>query len=388
MKKKIWKRIVWSVIGLVLVGMIVLAFLPKPVAVETAIAVQGAMQVTIEAEGRTRVHDRYILAAPVTGRLSRVDLVEGHHVEAGTPVARIYPAVLDAMQREELERRIDAVESLRRQAGVSVDGASARLGQAERERDRIKQVVLVGGASRQDLDRAEDAVTAAARELAAARFRYQGAASEVAVAKAGRMAFAGRHAVVLRSPGRGHVLRVFEKSERTVMAGTPILEVGDPQGLEIVIDVLSSDAVKIEQGASIMIEGWGGADPLRARVRYIEPAAFTKTSALGVEEQRVNVIAEFVAPAVKLGDGYRVDAQIVLWEAKRVLKVPTSALFRDGDQWRLFTVENGVAHRRPVRVGRMNPFEAEVSGGVNEGTVVVVHPPDNLTDGADVETRG
>ncbi len=219
--KKIWKRIIWS--ALALAGMIVMAFLPKPVAVETARAERGAMQVTVEAEGETRVYDRYILAAPVTGRLARIDLVEGSHVEAGNPVARIHPPALDVMQREELERRIDAAESVLRQATVAMDEASARLRQAERERDRLREVVGAGAVARQDLDRAEDAVTAAIRELEAGRFRVQGAASEAAVAKAGRMALAGGHAVVLRSPVGGRVLRVLEKSERIVPAGTPII---------------------------------------------------------------------------------------------------------------------------------------------------------------------
>ncbi len=145
--------------------------------------------------------------------------------------------------------------------------------------------------------------------------------------------------------------------------------------------------MKVEPGAPVLIEGWGGDRPLRARVKYIEPAAFTKVSALGIEEQRVNIIAEFAEPMRKLGDGYRVDARLVLWEGKNVLKVPTSALFRDGGQWSLYTIEDGVAHRKHVTIGRMNPFEAEVAGGVEEGSEVIVHPPDNLVDGADVEMR-
>lgn len=386
--KKIWKRAIWWALGLAFVGTIIMAFLPKPVGVEAARATRGAMQVTVEAEGETRVRDRYTLAAPVTGRLARIDLVEGSAVKGGAAVAMLYPPALDAMQREELERRIEAAESVLRQAVVAVDEASARLGQATRERDRLREVVGVGAVARQDLDRAEDAVTAGSRELEAARFRAQGAASEAAVAKAGRMALAGGHAVVLRSPAGGRVLRVLEKSERMVQAGTPILQIGDPMGLEIVIDLLSSDAVKVEPGAAVMIEGWGGDEALRARVKYIEPAAFTKVSALGIEEQRVNVIAELVEPMAKLGDGYRVDAQIVLWEGKNILKVPTSALFRDGSRWSLYTIEDGVAHRRPVKIGRINPFEAEVTGGIKEGSRVIVHPPDKLSDGGDVEIRG
>ncbi len=385
--KKIWKRVFWAAAGVSLTGMLVVAFLPKPAVVETARVGYGEMRVAIEAEGRTRVRDLYTLAAPVTGRLARVDMIEGVGLEAGTPVASIYPSVLDAMQREELERRIESAESIFRNAVVAADEAEAKLRQFERERDRLRPVVMTGAASGQDLDRAEDAVAAAAREREAARFRVQGAASEVAVVKAGRIAAAGSRAVVLRSPVHGRVLRILEKSERIVPAGTPIVQIGDPGRLEIVVDVLSSDAVKVEQGAPVLIEGWGGDDPLRARVAYIEPAAFTTISALGVEEQRVNIIVDLAAPAAKLGDGYRVDAQITLWEGRNVLKVPVSALFRDGNQWGLFTVEDGTAHRKHVSIGRMNAFDAEVTGGLQEGSEVIVHPPDHISDGTGVEPR-
>lgn len=385
--KKIWKRVALSVLGLGVVAILVIAFLPKPVMVEMATVERGSLQIAIESEGKTRVRDRYVLTAPVTGRLARVDLIEGDRVESGAPVASIYPPALDAMQREELDRRIEAAEWVVRQANVAVDEASTRLQQGERDRDRARAMGVAGSIARQDLDHAEDVVTAATGDLAAARFRAEGAASELAVARAGRMAVTGGHAVVLRSPVRGSVLRVREKSEHVVQAGTPILEIGNPLGLEIVIDVLSSDAVKVEPGASILIEGWGGERPLRARVAYVEPSGFTKISALGVEEQRVNVIAELLEPAVKLGDGYRVEARIVQWEGTNVLKVPTSALFRDGEEWNLFTAEDGVAHRRRVKVGRMSSFEAEIISGLREGARVIVHPPDNVVDGARVAIR-
>jgi HlyD family secretion protein len=389
--KKIWKRLIWIVVGLVVLALIVVAFLPKPVIVDTATIERGPMQVALEAEGETRVLDLFTIAAPVTGRLGRVELMEGYPVSAGTPVATIYPPPLDPLQREELERRIDVAEANLRQATVATQQLTARLEQARREEERMEELEQAGSVSRQDRERAENAAVVVAKELEAARFRAQGASYEVSLAKTGRAAYAGqgsvaRTNVVLRAPAAGSVLRVLEKSERLVPAGTPIVQIGDPTGLEIVIDVLSSDAVGIEPGGKIIIEGWGGKTPLRARVKYIEPSAFTKVSALGIEEQRVNVIAEFVDRPEKLGNGYRVDARIVLWEGNNVLKVPTSALFRSEGGWSVFVMRDGKAVRTAVEIGQRNAFEAEVTRGLKEGDVVIVHPSDKIVDGVGVAT--
>jgi HlyD family secretion protein len=387
--KKLWKRIIWITVGLIVLAMVVVAFLPKPLMVDASRATRGTMQVALEAEGRTRVHDMFVVAAPVTGRLARVELMEGDPIERGAVVATIYPPPVDPLQREQLEGRIRAAEANFRQATAGAQQIAASLEQAQRERERMRALEEAGSISRQDRERAESAVVTATKELEAARYRAQGAANEVAVAKAGRGAYAvqGRSGgtVTLRSPVGGRVLRVLERSERIVPAGTPVAQVGDPEGLEIVIDVLSSDAVKIKPGGTVMIEGWGGEKALRARVKYVEPSAFTKVSALGIDEQRVNVIAEFVDLDPRIGDGFRVDARIVLWESDGVIKIPTSALFRGDGGWSVFVIREGKAVLTPVKLGQRNAFEAEVLGGVPEGAEVIVHPSDKIVDGVMVE---
>ena len=194
----------------------------------------------------------------------------------------------------------------------------------------------------------------------------------------------GAPCIDVRSPVAGHVLRVHEESERIVAAGTPLLEVGDPGDIEVVVDVLSADAVRIRPGAPVAIEDWGGEQPLEARVRLVEPSGFTKVSALGVEEQRVNVVADFVDGPGALGDGYRVEARVVVWEAPDVVRVPGSALFRRGDAWHVFVVERGTARLRRVEVGHRGSFEAELLAGLEPGERVVLHPSDRVQDGVRV----
>ncbi len=383
--KKLWKRIIWIAIGAVIVVLLVFAFLPKPVTADVERCVRGPLQVTLEAEGRTRVHDLFVVTAPVTGRLARVVLNEGDVVVAGATVATITPPTLDPLQRKELEGRISAAEANMRQAGSAVDRIAVSLAQARREGERAAMLEDAGSIARQDRERAEAAVTATEKELEAARYRAQAAAYEAAIARAGRGAYLGGERVVLRAPAAGRILRVLERSERLVPAGSPIMQIGDPSGLEIVIDILSSDAVNLAPGIAVQIVGAEGEKPLRARVKYVEPSAFTKVSALGIDEQRVNVIAEFVDLPRNFGDGFRVDARIVLWEGERVLKVPTSALFRSAGKWSLFVVEDGKARRVGVEIGRRNAFEAEVTSGLREGAEVIVHPSDQIADGVSIE---
>jgi HlyD family secretion protein len=229
------------------------------------------------------------------------------------------------------------------------------------------------------------------KELEAAEFTAHKADYEVRAAEAALLAASGQTdgnsdvAVELRAPISGSVLRVLEESERVVTVGTPLLELGDPEKLEIVIDILSTDAVPVRPQAPVLIEEWGGAGALQGRIRLVEPSGFTKISALGVEEQRVNVIADFVDDPGKLGDGYRIEARIVVWKGDNVLKIPSSALFRRRDAWNVFVVEGGRARRRAIEVGHRNPFEVEVLGGLQEGDLVVVHPSDTLDDGVRVE---
>ena len=247
-----------------------------------------------------------------------------------------------------------------------------------------------GYASRQELERTQTAVSTSLREYEAARSRAESAAHEVEVARAALLArnqSSPAAAVKVHAPTDGRVLGVVEENERVIVAGAPLVEVSNPSKLEVVIELLSTDAVKVSPGAKVFIEAWGGPEALEARVRLIEPSAFTKVSALGIEEQRVNVIADLTAPSSVLGDGYRVEGRIVVWHSDNVLQVPVSALFRHGDAWSLFVVEDGRARLRTVEVGERTPITAEIKSGVEADGGVIVHPANEITDGTRVEPR-
>ncbi|HKS28704.1 MAG TPA: efflux RND transporter periplasmic adaptor subunit [Pyrinomonadaceae bacterium] len=303
MKKRL--RLIITVLAIIVIAVVVAVPILRPAAVkvETSVARKGALQVTIDAEGKTRVRDKFTVTAPVGGLLKRITLRRGDMVSAGTTLAIIEPAPWGGLP-------------------------SADSGQT---------AVL-------------------------------------------------QSAVVL-APITGRVLRVMEESERVVAAGTPLLELSNTSKLEVVVDVLSTDAVKLRPGTEVLIEGWGGDAPLRARVGLIEPSGFMKVSALGIEEQRVNVIVEFVDQPGALGDGYRVEARFVVWKSDGILKIPTSALFRQGDGWCVYVVEKGRAYRRTVEVGHRGGFEVEITGGLSEGEGVILHPPNQIEEGVRVELR-
>jgi len=391
MKKKL-TRIVYYLVALSVVALIVVAFLPSPIKVETARITTGPLQVTVDEEGEARAHDRFVVASPIAGRLTRVELHDGDPVSLNQVVAIINPLPIDQRERAEITARVQSAEALKQSADETVEHARADHEQAKRDLRRAENLVEGGVISRQSLEQARTAETISKNELEAARFKAQAAASEVNVAKAGLLAVESGQSgasrlVTLRSPVRGRVLRVIEKSERVVTSGTPIMTVGNPNKLEVVVDLLSTDAVKVRPGAAMLLENWGGEAAMRARVRTVEPSAFTKVSALGIEEQRANVVADFVDQPGPLGDGYRVEARIIVWEAESVLKVPSSALFRHGDGWGLFLVENGKAMRREVEIGHRSQFEAEVLKGIEEGAQVVLHPTNQISDGSRVESR-
>src|SRR5579859_2198546 len=306
-----WKKTLYVLAGLGAAGLLALAFLSDPVPADVAPAQRGALAMTVDEDGETRARDRYVISAPVAGRVARIDLREGDRVAADQVVAQILPLPLSARERDEQLARIAATEALAREAGERVRHAATDHDQAVREKGRVEKLVKDGFVSPQAVEQAQVAETTSANELAGARFRARSATADASVARAALMAIAGggrNAAVPLRSPVAGQILRVPERSERVVAPGAALMIVGDPHILEIVIDVLSSEAVKIKPGMPVQLEGWGGPQPLQARVRLVEPFAFTKVSALGVEEQRVNVIADFVDAPQALGDAYRVEA--------------------------------------------------------------------------------
>lgn len=385
--------------ALVLVALLAWSFRPQPAAVDMAVLHKGTLRVTIDEEGVTRVRERYVVSAPVTGRMQRVELHPGDRVAARDTVLVTFlpatPPLLDTRTRAETEARMKAAHAARDQARVALQHARDSAAFSARELIRQRQVAAFGGITDERLAAAElDARTQEAQvkasELALQRAEHELEAARVVLQQvASPQAATSRAALALRSPINGIVLRVLHESEAPVAAGTPLIEIGNPDHLEIVADLLSTDAVNVRPGCRALIGGWGGAAPLDGRVRLVEPAGFTKISVLGVEEQRVNVLIDFEGArgAYKLGDGYRVEVSIIVWERAGVLKVPTSALFRTADTWSVFAVRDDTAVQTTVQIGRRNALEAEVLSGLAEGDRVIVHPGDTVDDGVRVIAR-
>ena len=376
-------------------GGVALAFLlrARPAIVETSRVELGAMQVTVEEEGKTRVRDRFVVSSPVAGRLARIALREGDAVEERAVVARLAPVPLDERARAEARARLQAAIAAERAAQARVRKARTVMEQARRDHGRADELAAAGTIPAGMREQAELSEETMARDLESALFAARAAAFDVEAARSALMAAESDRQngaaaeLIVRAPVTGRILRILQESERSVAAGTPLVEIGDPAKLEIVLDLLSSDAVKVRPGAPMLVQG-GEGRPLRARVRTVEPSAFTKVSALGVEEQRVNVIADFIEPAGRLGDGYRVEAAIILWEGADVVRAPASSLFRRDSNWAAFVVEGGRARRRNVVVGQRNSEVAQIVRGLRPGEVVIVHPGDGIEEGSRVRPSG
>lgn len=378
-------RIIIALIALALVVALVFLMRTPPVEVETGEISRGPMVVTVDDLGETRVTNLYAVSAPVTGELLRVPLKPGNAVVANrTVLARIQPVEpgpLDARALRQAEANVRA---------LTADLAAAREQEAlaRRELARIEPLSRRGFVAQVTLDRARTARDQAARTVEATAQRLE--AARAALIVPGSRA-RGRGEVAVTSPVSGYVLTVPQESERVVAAGTPLVQVGDPARLEIVTDLLSADAVQVRPGASVRVEGWGGERPLAGRVRLVEPFGFTKFSALGVEEQRVNAVIDFAEPREaweRLGHGYRATVRITVWRADDVVRVPISALFRSGNRWLVFAIdEAGRARLTPAEIGRMNDEVAEVRGGLAPGVQVILHPGDRVADGVRVRPR-
>lgn len=380
----------WILFALVLAGLVAWALWPVPLAVETASVARGPLRTTVDEDGVTRVQERYVVAAPVAGRLLRVALEEGDAVVPGQVVARIAAAPLDARTAEQARARVDAAAAAVRQAEAGAGERRAELAQARREARRARVLAEGGALSEVAREQAETAAELRERAAAAAQATLRGAQAELASARAALSGadprgLAAATVTEVRSPVRGRVLRVAQQSETAVAPGAPLVELGDANALEVLVDVLSADAVRIEPGMPLLVEEWGGAGALRGRVRTVSPTAFTHVSALGVEEQRVNVVGDLLSTSARLGEGYRVEVRIVTWERPDVLKVPASALFRRGEGWGAFVVEAGRARPRQVVVGHRGESEAEVLGGLRVGERVILYPSDQVGDGVRVK---
>ena len=385
------RKILYTVVLAAAAAGVGVLFLPDPIGVDVAPVTIGPLVVTVDEDGETRAHDRYVVSAPVAGRVSRIELHEGDSIKEAQVVAEIWPLPLSARERDEQLARIASSEALSREATEQVRRAKIEHKQAQRERERMQTLVRDGFVSPQAAEQTIVAESISANALDAVRFRARSAAAELRAAKAAQLAIAAkpgsRAAVRLESPVSGKVLRIPEKSERVVAPGTPLLILGNADKLEIVIDVLSTEAVRIKPGMPVLIEGWGGDEPLQATVSVVEPYAFTKISALGVEEQRVNVVADFVGTHAALADAYRVEARVVIWRSDNALKVPASALFRKQDGWAAFVFDDGRALLRDVTTGQRTAFEVQVLSGLEAGESMILHPSNDIADGTRVRMR-
>lgn len=370
-------------------GLLYLALRPAVIPVDTAVVVVGPLVEQVGDEGRTRSRHRHLVTAPVAGRVEPIPLEVGDTVTVGAVVARLAPATLDPRSRAQAVAGAAAAADRVRVAEAATARARTVLDQAHQDRIRAERLLPSGGIALADVERLQRAERAATDELAAAVAQQRVAEHDVAAARAALLMAdgPGGPTLALRCPLGGVVLAIPERSGRTVAPGEPLLEVGDPADLEVVVDLLSTDAVKVEVGARLLVSGWGGDSVLTGRVTRVDPAGFTKVSALGVEEQRVNVIGRLDAVPARLGHGFRVQAAVVLWAGDEVVTVPSSAVFRDGDGWAVYLVEGGRARRRTVTTGHQSSSETEITGGVRPGAVVVRHPTDRIQDGVRVRGR-
>lgn len=442
------QQLIYTGIGLSITTLVILAFRPTPIEVDTKPVTQGSLQVTVNAEGKTRIREDFVISSTVNGRLNRINLDEGDMVHKGSVVASIDPLPLNTAVKETLAKlsevkaqrqgvatlrpksaqlaqtrsRISVAQANQLQAEAKVAQAQATLTQARRDAQRNQQLANQGAIPRQkqertnlnqatrekELESAILAVTAAAKEVEAAQSALQAqqieqhdpdyllkvydaqiASIEAQLSKLKNDASRTN----IYSPIDGKVLRILQKSSNFISEGTQLIKVGDSKDLELVIDVLSRDALKIKPGNIILIEQGGNdvnnydKNPFKAKVRLIEPSAFTKVSALGVEEQRVNIIGDFIDSSDNFGDGYRVDTQIVIWEGKNILKVPLSSLFRCGDNWCIFLVKDKKVHRRTVKIGHRSHYEVEIIAGLSKDEMVILYPNEQIKAGIAVKPR-
>jgi HlyD family secretion protein len=390
------RPLVWGFAALIVLAL-VFAFWPEPVPADFASVERGLLRVTIDEEGETRVRDRFVVSAPVAGQVLRINLEPGDPVVAHKTVLATFqpgvPALLDARTRAEAEGRVNVARAALEEARAARDRAQTERDFAESDLKRQRELDRAGLVSAEKLEAAVAEARAKADALRVAESAIRTAQRGLEVAQAALVVAGGASTaspMLIRAPVTGVVLRRLRESESVVPAGEPLLEIGDPKNLEIVSDLLSTDAVRISAGSLVLIEGWGGEKTLKGKVRRIEPAGFTKISALGVEEQRVNVVIDFDDAAAGqnvLGDGFRVEVRIVVWEKENVLKVPISALFRVGGEWAVYMVGNGRAARRTLTIGQRNSLEAEVLSGLQQADVVIVHPSDAVQEGVRVSAR-
>ncbi len=395
--KHLIRRLLPWALGIGILALVGWGLKPKPIEIETGVVARGPLTVRVSEEAKTRIRNRYVVAAPVAGKMRRVPLKPGDEVKAGetllTAIEPMATPLLDPRARVQAEAVVSMKEAARKQAVQGLDAQQAALKMAEADRDRIRAVQRAGTVSETDRDRAEGDASIKASEVRASQFALQVLDYEIAQARAALErpdASTVGNLVEVKSPVSGRVLKVMQESETVVSPGQAILEVGDPADLEIEAEILSRDAVTIHAGDSVSIEQWGGDSPLKGRVRRVEPAGFTKISALGVEEQRVIVLSDLIEPpaeAKSLGDRYRVEVRVAVWHSDDVPVIPSGALFREGNTWKTFLYQNGTAKLVSVEAGHSDGRLTEVLSGLSPGDEVLLHPPDTVKAGSSVRKR-
>jgi len=395
------QRVLIIFVCLCIVAAIFLAMQPRPVAVDLAVIGRGPLVVTITDDGQTRIRDRYVVSAPLSGRLVRIEFDPGDEVVAQetllTSLEPTDPSLLDPRAIAEAEARVLAAEARVSLASPRLESAKVAVDLLETEMGRLLHLSERSASAQQELDQKRAAFRRAGYDLEAAGSELEISEFELDVAKAAltrtdEATPAGENAwsFPIKSPISGRVLRVFQESSTVVAAGARILEVGDPTDLEVVVDLLSTDAVRIQPGDRVSLHQWGGDEALPGVVRLVEPSAFTKVSALGIEEQRVNVLIDFTDDAEKrppLGDGFRVEASVVEWESDDVLVVPAGALFRNGDSWAVFVERGNRAVMTAIHLGHRNDDAAEILDGLTAGDRVILYPGDRVAEGDRIEER-
>lgn len=388
-----WRKAILYVVPALLAAAIVAGLWPRPTPVETVTVIRAPLTVSVLEEGRTRIRHRHVISPAIGGYLHRIAHRAGAPIAAEQTVLATIEAepshLLDPRTRAMAQARLQSTQAVREQHRATVERVQAERDLAQKDFERADTLRRQDLITQQQWDAAETRVQVLTRELDSTHYALRAAQFEVEQARANLQQAADPQterpaAIQIVAPIDGYILNVYEESARVIPAGTPIMEIGDPRDLEAEIELLSSDAVAVRPGAEVRIDHWGGELPLRGEVHLVEPGAFTKVSALGVEEQRVNVrvnLLEPPPPGFELGDRYRVEARIVTWHADDVLQLPTGALFRRGNAWMAFAVEQGRARLREVNIGQNNGIVAQVLAGLTEGQAVIIYPPDNLADG-------
>lgn len=384
------QTLIWSIVLIALVIVGFLAFRPTPVEVETARVTQGELQITIQEDGKTRIREKYIVSTPVAGRLSRIELKPGDLVaDDGQRIAVILPgqpAMLDARAKAQAEARVEQANASVKRAAAAAEQVRVDFELARIKFERAENMITSKAISTDEYDIARSQFFSLKQNLRTVEFDQEIAKYELETAQAALMQFSDDAKISSKpfevfAPDYGRVLRVFQESATVVNVGTPLVELGDPQNLEMEIDVLSTDAVRIRPGSKLLVQHWGGDHPLQGTVRVVEPAAFTKVSSLGVEEQRVNIIADFDEPKERLetlGDGFRVETEIIVDHLNNVLQVPNSSLFRHQREWHVFSVEDGLAVLKPVSIGAQNETHTQILNGLSKDDEVILYPSDSI----------